>query len=464
MSAIALDIPRRRSWKWIESLSVAIVMAMLLMLSSSGSFDADEGSDEADFNVACSGTITSALQAAIDSAVDDEIIEIGAGSCTSGGVDVDDKNILIRGLGIGVTNISSGGGGWIDFTTSGSGSPQWRLSSMSLTGTCTGCSAITATAQGHASFRGPFRIDHMDINYPNNGVDGMLQFWGPIYGLLDHNEFTMSHEAVILTDLSIDTEDGTISNLFGKWAAEQAYTPGSATMLYIEDNVFNGLGDIGTSPVDTFYRGARLVFRHNTVNCGFLYAHWTRSSSANSLWWEVYNNVVDVDQCAEDVWPFRLQGGGTGLVYNNTVKATTYNIFLANEERNGGLSEAPLGQCGDVNLDGPGDTGASFWPCYLQTGRNADKTYAEMVGGAVQSSFPLYLWNNGPQDKCADPVAGGSACANTTTVANEDAYLTDNPHTNGDVDWCKSASQPSGCGTHTLTYTPYTYPYPWAGL
>ena len=47
--------------------------------------------------------------------------------------------------------------------------------------------------------RGPFHIDHVSLNYPNNGSDGMIQIWGPIYGLIDHSDFSMQYEAAIIT-------------------------------------------------------------------------------------------------------------------------------------------------------------------------------------------------------------------------------------------------------------------------
>jgi hypothetical protein len=88
----------------------------------------------ATFNVACNGNISSSLQSAIGSARAGDTVAIGAGNCSMSAINISDKNIIIIGAGQGVTNITAQGGfgQWI---TNGSSSPNWRLSSISLSGT-----------------------------------------------------------------------------------------------------------------------------------------------------------------------------------------------------------------------------------------------------------------------------------------------------------------------------------------
>ena len=324
-------------------------------------------------------------------------------------------------------------------------------------------------ANQSASWRGPFRIDHVDFNYPSAGRN--IYIGGPIYGVLDHNNFTASFEAAIMTDLSLSTETGSsATTLYGAYAASLAYQPGGAQNLYIETNTFNGVGQ-GIAATDTAYTGARMVFRHNTLNNATMYSHWTRNAEVNSLWWEVYNNTFTWT-LGGFMYPLRLQGGGTGLIYNNTFVGFPENYIAIGEQRETGSgSGAPVNYCDGTNAsDGnAGDTSAPGWPCLVQTGRNAGQSIANIGAGHKEASFPLYIWNNGPQASCSNPSAGGAACDNsfgvgTTTNA---AYFKSTPHStpgygNGDVDYSITASQPAGAGTHTLNYTPYTYPHPLA--
>jgi isoquinoline 1-oxidoreductase subunit alpha len=253
-------------------------------------------------------------------------------------------------------------------------------------------------------------------------------------------------------------------------AASLPYQPGGATNLYIENNTFTGTGSLGIAATDTGYSGARIVFRHNTLMNATMYSHWTSKGSVNSLWWEIYNNKFTWT-LGQGMYPFRLQGGGTGLIYNNTFVGFPSNLIAIGEGRLGGQSAAPLNYCdGTNNWDGnAGDAAAPGWPCLAQTGRNAGKSIAQIQAGNKEASFPLYIWNNGPQDSCYNPSLGGPACDNSFGVGagGQAAYFKSTPHVtagygNGDVDYSITTSQPSGAGTHTLTYTPYTYPHPMA--
>ena len=384
-------------------------------------------------------------------------------------ITINDKNITIKGAGQGVTKITAQGGfgAWV---TNSSNSPTWRLSGISLSGTGA-IVPLTVWADQAASWRGPFRIDHMDFNYPNGGAS--VYIYGPVYGLIDHCNFTSNYESAILTGLQLNTENGsTPSNWKGAFAASLAYQPGGATNLYLEDNTFTGTGSLGIAAIDTGYSGARVVFRRNTLMNATLYSHWTSNASVNSLWWEVYNNKFTWT-LGQSMYPMRLQGGGTGLIYNNTFVGFPANYIVVGEGRNPkeGQSGPPIGFCdGTHNWDGnAGDGSAPGWPCLAQTGRDAGKTIAQIQAGNKQASFPLYVWNNGPQDRCYNPSAGGAACDSSFTVSSKEPnYIKSTPHNTpgpgkGDVDYSITASKPTGAGTHTLTYTPYTYPHPLAG-
>ena len=94
---------------------------------------------------------------------------------------------------------------------------------------------------------------------------------------------------------------------------------------------------------------------------------------------------------------------------------------------------------------------------------------SQMIAGDKPGSFPLYIWNNGPQDSCSNSSAGGNACDNSFRVGTYSAmaakYIKSTPHVtagfgNGDVDYSITSAQPLGAGTHKLIYTPLAYPYP----
>jgi hypothetical protein len=155
----------------------------------------------------------------------------------------------------------------------------------------------------------------------------------------------------------------------------------------------------------------------------------------------------------------------------------------------------------DGNLESTG------WPCLDQIGRASG-----VALGTAQGTLPMYLWNNGTQDKCYKPSDTGAACdgqagafpAQSTNEqwpgpggANDiSLYLRGYDAKNG-VDTTHSGSSPAGdrdycvaqnisytidslgrdsmpgavwpdssgtkCGNHTFAYTPYTYPHPLQG-
>jgi hypothetical protein len=418
-------------------------------------------------SVTCSGDITSALSGAVSASADGDTVSISAGSCSMQRISINDKNITIQGAGKDRTLITAEGG-FGEIVTNGAKSPQWKLKGFKLSGSAGHTQAVVVWADQAAAWRGPFLIYDVEFYYPNNSGQG-IAIYGPVFGVISNSKFTNGIESAILTGLQLTSslEPGSsINNLQGSYAASLAYRPGASDYLYIEDSTFVGTSSGGIAAIDTGYTGGRIVFRNNTLQRAALYAHWTSGSSWNSLWWEVYNNTFIWDGDAGYA-PMRLQGGGTGLIYNNTIIGFGNNSIQLGEQRLHDRSPAPLNLCGGSNAwDGNADSSVSGWPCLSQTGRDAGRTMAQILAGNRQASFPLYVWNNGSQAKCANSAASGSACDNSFGVQSLDGnFFKSTPHStsgfgNGDVDWCKSSSKPSSCGTHSLAYTPYTYPHP----
>ena len=142
-----------------------------------------------------------------------------------------------------------------------------------------------------------------------------------------------------------------------------------------------------------------------------MYSHWTNNDDVNSLWWEVYNNKFTwtLGGGSGGMYPFRLQGGGTGLIYNNTIVGFPSNYILVGEGRAEGQGKGATANCdGTHNWDGNADPSAPGWPCLSQTGRNGGKTIAQIQGGSKQASFPLYVWTIRTAGYVFEPCGGWS--------------------------------------------------------
>jgi hypothetical protein len=478
-----------------------IVMSVAIL--SFALFGLVKSSRAAMINVTCSGDITTALTSATNSAADGDIVNISAGSCSvnpawDNRVGWIDKNITLQGQGHGScsgsictcdpsvdTCITTSGSfmssAGIESSKTSSDKMKWRITNIFMTSPTGGGLNISNTGynfppQTPGTSYG-WRIDHMTFYFPNTCGPHAIVVSGLSFGLIDHDYFVMNCESSILYDGAYSSEDGSINNLRGAYNMSLPFQPGSLNAIYIEDNTFvaSPTGPYGANggfaAIDSGYSGGRIVFRHNSLTNVGLYSHWTSGGNVNTQWWEIYNNKFLWNWGMDWLTPMRIQGGGTGLIYNNTFIGWPVEAVRIGEGRlpEQGQSSSPVLFCdGTHNWDGDaGDTNAPGWPCLSQTGRAAGKTMAQIQAGDKQTSFPLYLWNNGPQDKCYNPSSSGSACDNSfgVTIYSGTNYFKPTAHTtsgfgNGDVDYSITASQPSGAGTHTLTYTPLSYPHP----
>jgi hypothetical protein len=407
-------------------------------------------------NVTCSGTITSTLQSAINSSTNGDIVNIGAGSCTSGGLSWGDKNVTIQGAGKDVTTITLTGG--LTIANTDTNHAAWRLTGMTLYSSGDPGTIITYWDNaGGASTRYGWRIDHVKFNFPSKSGYGVY-INGPTFGLIDHCDFVQGTGLVINVEAWLSTETGAgVSTLHSAYLTSLPDAPGSNKAIYIEDCTFASAMGGGVAVFDTSNSAANVVFRYNTVTGAIFYSHWTRGNNINGGWYEIYKNKF-TGNSNYNAYPIRFQGGGTGLIYSNTFSGYNDTYFLVGEPRGcDGEANAPLLSCnGSRSWDG--NIEASGWPCLSQIGRGHGKTIAQIQAGSKQPSFPMYAWNNGTQAGCST----GGACTNTYNInSNCSTYVKATAHSNGDIDFCTGGTaQPASCGTHTLTYTPYTYPHP----
>jgi hypothetical protein len=225
-------------------------------------------------------------------------------------------------------------------------------------------------------------------------------------GLIDHNTFTGGAASEMIHNLGVGASGWTDS-----------LTPGSATMLFVEDNTFtyaasgNPAYFWGSSAIQSYY-GARTVVRHNTLNMCQVDQHGT-AGMVGARWWEIYENTFNVVANGNQSNYMALRAG-SGVIFNN------HKTGSANQ----GAGTVEL-----VEED-------SGYPALYQIGR-----------GINQQLSPTYVWGNDSS------LAVGSGSSNV--VLGRDFYV--------------SATQPASMlrqqsstdsSSTTYSYTPYTYPHP----
>lgn len=387
------------------------------------------------YAVNCSGNITSALQNAINSAVDGDTIEISAGNCSAGQVSWSNKNITVKGQGIGVTVVSG-----LSFNVINSTKSAFRISSMSVG--AAGQWRINAVDR-KTGIKG-WRVDHIAWSYPSCGQNIAIMIDGISWGLIDNNTFNNAGNAIFLRAFAESTDEVNPWPSNGKpgmggYSWLLPLNLGSDEAVYVEDNSFTmangcyyGIGDM--------YYGGRMVFRHNKVLNAYWQNHAARGAErGGSLKAEIYNNDFNATDSA---WYRAIHlRSGTGVVFNNTLRGAFNTMQVDNQRSNGQNTSAPFGACdGSSSWDGntPGQNG---WPCLDQIGRGPGQYPNE-------PSVPLYIWNNGSALGCS---TGGSCANNIKMIGDGD------PHVSEGRDFINNGT------TAKPDYVPLVYPHPLRG-
>ncbi len=430
--------------------------------------------------VTCSGSITSALQKAVDASSDGDTVSISAGTCTFGGIGWTNRNIAVVGAGPTATLMS---GGSFDVAISNTAKGAFRISGIGFSGTPGGQTIAMTGVNLTASVPG-FRLDHLAFSYPNGSGD-IIRLAGPLWGLIDHISMTYGGGyavGIIMSDY-LDVEYNNAPAMFmGEYSARQPIDLGGPSAVYIEDSTFTLVGSSAYFPIiDSSSGGQRTVFRHNTVSGGLLYSHWTRGIEWDGHKYEVYNNRFDCNTpSAGPLYLFARFESGTGVVFDNTIQnCTRSDAVIVDEGRGcGGSKVSPALDCNGSRAwdSNGGDSSAPGWPCMGQIGSGC------IAGGCARNQMdnvPMILWNNGSQLGCST----GGSCTNSISLNVNDQdgdstdvcvrptgnYIKATAHTasvakyNGAVDYCQGATKPAMCGTYANTYTPYAYPHPLQG-
>ena len=260
------------------------------------------------------------------------------------------------------------------------------------------------------------RIDHNTLSSTSSGT--WIETVGGAPVLIDHNFLSAGAASEMIHNVAFGPANGTTIG----WTTD--VVPGSASMVFIEDNTFTCTNRTFVCNVVQSYYGARTVVRHNTSNFSQVDQHGTPGLPW-ARWWEIYDNTfysLGLNQCC-----YMELRGGSGVVWGNT-HADTNSVA-------GGIG---------LHVEASGCSGtapSSSYPSVGQVGR-----------GINQTASPAYFWNNSPDMPLQ--VGQGGRC-----LAQDIDYFvfSSQPTT---LRRCESAAdQRAGCPV-SYNYTPYTYPFP----
>lgn len=383
------------------------------------------------FQVSCTGNITSALQTAINQAVDGDVIEVGAGNCSAGTVSWTNKNILVRGLGIGVSNVSG-----LSFKVTDTTKAGFRISGFSVGAPTSWLIDALNRTQGIKGWR----IDHVAWSYPSCTQNIAVFINGINWGLLDHNTFDNAGNAVFVRAWADNTNEVNPWPPSGKpgmggYSWLLPLNLGSDEAVYVEDNSFK-MGTGCYFGVGDMYYGARMVFRYNKVTNAYWQNHAARGyERGGSLKAEIYNNDFNA---TDPAWSRAIHvRSGTGVVFNNTLRGSFNTIQVDNQRSNGQNTSAPFGACNGSSAWDGNTAGQAGWPCLDQIGRGPGQYPS-------QTSAPLYAWNNGGSLGCSS----GGACTNPISMIGDG-----DSHVQAGRDFVNGATAKPG-------YAALVYPHP----
>lgn len=388
------------------------------------------------FAVTCSGNITAALQAEINAAPDGGTVDIGAGNCTAGSVSWSNKNITVRGQGIGVTTVSG-----VSFQVTDTTKAAFRITGMSV-----GAPAswrINAIDR-KTPIKG-WRVDHVEFSYPSCGQNIAVWVDGLSYGLFDHNNFKNAGNAIFIRSFAENTNEvnpwppSGVPGMGGySWLLPLNF--GTDEAVYIEDNTFAMDAGCYMGVGDSYY-GGRSVFRYNKVTNAYWQNHAARSyERGGNLKAEIYNNDFNA---TDPAWYRGIHiRSGTAVVFNNTLRGAFNTMNVDNQRSDGQNTNAPFGACDGSKIWDGNTPGQAGWPCLDQIGRGPGQ-YPN------QPSEPLYVWNNGSALSCST----GGVCSNDRVMTNTTA----DGHVVSGRDYINNGKTPKP------GYTPYVYPHPLQG-
>jgi hypothetical protein len=269
------------------------------------------------------------------------------------------------------------------------------------------------TTQGTTS-SATARIDHNTFNDPS--TDGtFIGTFGNAPVLIDNNSFVACAACEIIHNMGVGISG---------W--QDDVVPGSADMVFIEDNTFTNPSNFGVAAVQSYY-GARTVFRHNTMNMAYVDQHGT-CGNVYARWWEIYDNTFK--NAGPGLSQYGNLRGGTGVIWGNTFSGNSSNAAFNLTEDTGNNG------CGHIVAE---SVGGGYEP-NTTSPTSSNRTHS-----------PAYVWGNG-----SIPIQnGGGVTLNTDYLVSTSQQAT--------LTRCESAADvAAGCPV-SYNYVPYTYPHPLQG-
>jgi hypothetical protein len=270
-------------------------------------------------------------------AVDGDVINIPAGSCTwntTTGVAVRSGiGISIIGAGQGSTTITDKitGSGAMFSMNPAFGNSLSRISSMTLLPTVPNSGfGNPIVVNGTCTPNGcpNFRLDHLTApsSWAANGLsDDSFAYVSNVFGVADHNvigDVRVASNGVDFINVGHGSWQGVGSWGDNSWASADTF--GTAQAFYIEDNVLSNALITDTDIGGASGGGARLVCRFNTINNissgGGCTGHGTDTTgrARGVRQWEAYYNVGECTNSATGCGSFEPGRSGVGRSFGNS--------------------------------------------------------------------------------------------------------------------------------------------------
>lgn len=276
--------------------------------------------------VSATGCTSAAIQAAINSAADGDVVQVPACSATwSSGVSVPNtKGITLLGAGADKTIIRTGYSLTLNTLI---GRSQVRVSGFKFIRTnTTTLIYVLGTAQNwridnnifdDAGIYGPYTIE--------TGIKGNERLDHYNFGVIDHNQFINRNYG---TSVHVNWARAPLDPVAsGDWIWSQPPERGTAQAVYIEDNVFTGTQE-ASQVVDDQY-GAKIVVRYNTIHNPWIATHsGCTNNGRNPIWTEVYGNTFTDDSNRYAGSPIEMRST-SGIVWNNRAAKALINYEIS---------------------------------------------------------------------------------------------------------------------------------------